>query len=85
MKKLSSTLLDYADIIYDKPFDEAIKNKLEMVQYCAAVVNNRVFKACVRYFLSFFFSPNDSPSKNVKIFLSSFPHFPDTKGQMEVE
>ena len=49
MNKLSSTLskktlltiyqsfvrpnLDYADIIYDKPLNEAFENKLEMVQY----------------------------------------------------
>ena len=29
--------LDYADIIYNKPFNESFKNKLETVQYCAAL------------------------------------------------
>ena len=54
MKKLSLTLsrnslltiyktfvrpiLDYADIIYDKPLTESFKDKLEMVQYNAALV-----------------------------------------------
>ena len=28
--------LDYADIIYDKPFNDSIKKKLEHVKYCAA-------------------------------------------------
>ena len=27
--------LGYADIIYDKPFNESFKSKLETVQYCA--------------------------------------------------
>ena len=64
-----------------------------------------LFKACVRCILSnFYFSPNDSPSKTVKmffisskklfrfsrysnicIFRSSFPLFPDSKGQTEME
>ena len=30
--------LDYADIIYDKPFNESFKRKIEMVQYKAALV-----------------------------------------------
>ena len=54
MKKLSLTLsrnslltiyrifvrpiLDYADIIYDKPLTESFKDKLEIVQYNAALV-----------------------------------------------
>ena len=29
--------LDYADIIYNKPFNESFKNKSETVQYCAAL------------------------------------------------
>ena len=63
------------------------------------------FKGCIRYFFYqiFIFSPNGSPSKTVKKFISSkklfsylkysifwnffpsFPHFPDSKGQIEVE
>ena len=30
--------LDYADIIYDKPFNDAFKEKLEKVQYSAALI-----------------------------------------------
>ena len=30
--------LDYADIIYDKPFNESFKRKIEMIQYKAALV-----------------------------------------------
>ena len=30
--------LDYADIIYNKPFHESFKRKIEMVQYKAALV-----------------------------------------------
>ena len=30
--------LDYTDIIYDKPFNEFFKRKIEMVQYIAALV-----------------------------------------------
>ena len=30
--------LDYADIIYDKPFNESFKTKIEMIQYRAAPV-----------------------------------------------
>ena len=64
MKKLSSTLsrktlltiyksfvrpnLDYADIIYDKPLNEDFKNKLEMVQYRAALVITGAFKGTSR-------------------------------------
>ena len=31
-------ILNYADIIYDNPFTESFKDKLEMVQYNAALV-----------------------------------------------
>ena len=60
MKKLSLTLsrnslltiyktfvrpiLDYADIIYDKPLTESFKDKLEMVQYNAALYITGKFK-----------------------------------------
>ena len=30
--------IDYADIIYDKPFNDAFKEKLEKVQYSAALI-----------------------------------------------
>ena len=30
--------LDYGDIIYDKPFNDAFKEKLEKVQYSAALI-----------------------------------------------
>ena len=30
--------LEYADIIYDKPFNDAFKEKLEKVQYSAALI-----------------------------------------------
>ena len=30
--------LDYADIIYDKPFNGSFKRKIEMIQYKAALV-----------------------------------------------
>ena len=30
--------LDYADIIYDKPFNESFKTKIEMIQYWTALV-----------------------------------------------
>ena len=29
---------DYADIIYDKPFNGSFKTKIEMIQYWAALV-----------------------------------------------
>ena len=64
MKKLSLTLsrnslltiyktfvrpiLDYADIIYDKPLTESFKDKLEMVQYNAALVITGAFKGTSR-------------------------------------
>ena len=36
--------LNYADIIYDKPFNESFKNKLETVQYRTALVISEAFK-----------------------------------------
>ena len=35
-KSFVSPNLDYADMIYDKPFDESFKTKIEMIQYWAA-------------------------------------------------
>ena len=37
-EKLANNILDYAGIIYDKPFNESFKRKIEMVQYRAALV-----------------------------------------------
>ena len=64
MKKLSLTLprnslltiyktfvrpiLEYADIIYDKPHTESFKDKLETVQYNAAVVITGAIKGTLR-------------------------------------
>ena len=36
--------LDHADIIYNKPFHESFKRKIEMVQYKAALVITGVVK-----------------------------------------
>ena len=36
--------LDYADIIYDKPLNELVKRKIEMVQYSAALIIAGAFK-----------------------------------------
>ena len=33
--------LDYAEIIYDNPFNESFKTKIEMIQYRAAIVITR--------------------------------------------
>ena len=40
--------LDYADIIYDKPFNESFKTKIEMVQYKAALVITGAIKGTFR-------------------------------------
>ena len=36
-KSFVSLNLDYTDIIYDKPFNESFKTKMEMIQYRAAL------------------------------------------------
>ena len=36
--------LDYADIIYDKPLNESLKRKIEMVQYNTALITTGAFK-----------------------------------------
>ena len=41
-------ILDYADIIYDKPLTKSFKDKLEMVQYNAALVITGAFKGTSR-------------------------------------
>ena len=41
-------ILDYVDIIYDKPLTESFKDKLEMVQYNAALVITGAFKGTSR-------------------------------------
>ena len=40
--------LDFADIIYDKPFNESLKKKIENLQYSAALIINSVFKKTLR-------------------------------------
>ena len=40
--------LDYADIIYDKPFNESFKTKIEMIQYRAALVITGAIKGTSR-------------------------------------
>ena len=40
--------LDYADIIYDKPLNESLKRKIEMVQYNAALIITGAFKGTSR-------------------------------------
>ena len=54
---------------YEQVFDQWVTNKPNPVsKYLSAIV-----KACVGYFLSnFYFSPNDSPSKTMKMFYTSF-------------
>ena len=41
-------ILDYADIIYEKPLTELFKDKLEMVQYNAALVITGAIKGTLR-------------------------------------
>ena len=41
-------ILDYADIIYGKPLTESFKDKLEMVQYKAALVTTGAIKGTSR-------------------------------------
>ena len=41
-------ILDYADMIYDKPINESFKDKLEMVQYSAALVITGAIKGTSR-------------------------------------
>ena len=40
--------LDYADIIYNKPFNDSFKQKLEKVQYSAALIITRAIKGISR-------------------------------------
>ena len=47
-KSFVRTNLDYADIIYDKPFNESFKRKIEMVQYKAALVITGAIKGTSR-------------------------------------
>ena len=41
--------LDYADIIYDRPFNESFKGKIEMVQYKAVLVITGAIKGTSRH------------------------------------
>ena len=43
-KTFSRPILDYADRIYEKPLTESFKDKLEMVQYNAALYITGTFK-----------------------------------------
>ena len=79
--------LDYADIIYGKPFNGSFKRKIEMVQYKAALVITGVIKwtshgrlyqelslesfADERWFCSFF--PPQSYTRTLKILCSNLP------------
>ena len=47
-KSFVRPILDYADIIYDKPFNESFKRKFEMVQYRAALVITGAIKGTSR-------------------------------------
>ena len=40
--------LYYADIIYNKPFNESLKRKIEMIQYNAALITTAAFKGSWR-------------------------------------
>ena len=40
--------LDYADIIYDKPFNDAFKDKLEKIQYSTALIITGAIKGTSR-------------------------------------
>ena len=44
-KTFGRPILDYADIIHDKPLTECFKEKLEVVQYNAALVITGAFKS----------------------------------------
>ena len=47
-KSFARPNLDYADIIYDKPFNESFKTKIEMIQYRAALVITGAIKGTSR-------------------------------------
>ena len=47
-KSFVRPILDYADIIYDKPFNESFKRKIEMVQYKAALMITGAIKGTSR-------------------------------------
>ena len=47
-KSFVRPILDYADIIYDKTFNESFKRKIEMVQYRAALVITGAIKGTSR-------------------------------------
>ena len=43
-KSFVSPNIDYVDILYDKPFNESLKSKIEMVQYNVALIITGAFK-----------------------------------------
>ena len=47
-KTFARSHLNYADIIYDKPFNDAFKEKLEKVQYYAALIITGAIKGISR-------------------------------------
>ena len=47
-KSLVRPNLDYADIIYDKPFNDSFKRKIEMIHYKAALVITGAIKETSR-------------------------------------
>ena len=47
-KSFARPNLDYTDIIYDKPFNESFKRKIEMVQYKAALMITGAIKGTSR-------------------------------------
>ena len=75
------SLIDYGDIIYDQPQNESFCEKLESVQYKAALAitgamqetsRDKIYQELGLESLKacvcyfLFFSPNDSPSKTMK-------------------
>ena len=47
-KSFVSPNIDYADIIYDKPLNESVQRKTEMVHYSAALIITGAFKGISR-------------------------------------
>ena len=47
-KSLVRPNLGYADIIYDKPFNDSLKRNIEMVQYNVTLIITGAFKGTLR-------------------------------------
>ena len=56
-KTFARSHLNYADIIYDKPFNDAFKEKLEKVQYSAKLTITRALlgNVCTKNLVLIFF------------------------------